>query len=113
MAVSISAFRKWFAGDKDLNESESDLEAGAEQDTPTQQRKADIYALAWKGDESQRVWDANKIKPGQTLILKTSRGGWDELGYIPDDALIDVGDRAALAARTSVSLRLHPQIMEE
>jgi CRISPR-associated endonuclease/helicase Cas3 len=113
MPVSISAFRKWFAGEKDINESESDLEAGVEEGALSQQRKTNIYALAWNGDESQRVWDANKIKPGQTLILKTSTGGWDELGYIPEGALIDVGDRSALAARTSVSLRLHPQIMEE
>ena len=113
MPVSISAFKKWFAGEKDINEKESDLEAGVEEGALTQRRNTNIHALAWNGDESEWVCDANKIKPGKTLILKTSIGGWDELGYIPEGALIDVGDRAALAARTSVSLRLHPEIMGE
>ena len=71
-----------------------------------------IYVLAWNEDQSERVWDPNKIKPGQTFILKTSLQGWNDLGYIPEGALIDVGDRAALIARRSVSLRLHPQVME-
>jgi CRISPR-associated endonuclease/helicase Cas3 len=112
MPVPISAFRRWFAGEKDINEKESDLEVGTEEGGLTQHRKAKIYVLVWNGDESQRVWDANKIKPGQTLILRASTEGWDQLGYMPKDALIDLGDRAALIARTGVSLRLHPKIME-
>ena len=111
MSVSISAFKKWLAGDKDINDTESDLEVGVEQGELTQRRKT--YVLAWNEDKSERVWDPNKIKPGQTLILRTSVRGWDELGYIPEGALIDAGDRAALIARRSVSLRLHPQVMEQ
>jgi CRISPR-associated endonuclease/helicase Cas3 len=111
MPVSISAFRKWFAGENDIVDKESDLEAGIDEDAPEQQRN--IYALAWSGEDGKRVFKVNEIKPGQTLILKESLGGWNDLGYVPDDAPIDVGDRAAFAVRKSVSLRLHTEIMKE
>lgn len=112
MSVSISAFRKWFAGEKNIYESESDLESGVEEDDEPVQRR-EVYALVLNGDESERVRYAKQIRPGQTLILKESAGGWNELGHIPEWAAIDLGDLAAFPVRSSISLRLHPKIMNK
>lgn len=112
MPVSISVFKKWFAGEKEIEDAQSDLEIGAEEGEITERRKAKIYVLAWDGDESERISQASKIKPGQTLILKESAEGWNDLGHIPEGAPIDIGDRAAFETRNSVSLRLHPEIIK-
>lgn len=111
MPVSISVFKKWLAGEKNAIDQESDIEAGVDENEIRQQR--DIHVLAWDGDKSEIIQKVNKIRPGQTLVLRASLKGWDELGYIPEGAPIDVGDRAAFAVRNSVSLRLHPEMMKD
>jgi len=111
MPVSITVFKKWFAGEKNAIDQESDIEAGIEENEIRQQR--DIHVLAWDGDKSEIIRKVNKIRPGQTLVLRASLKGWDELGFITESMPIDVGDRAAFAIRNSVSLRLHPEIMKD
>ncbi len=112
MPVQIYAFKKWFAGEKNADANESDLETGSEEPEP-RQTNSGLRALAWGGDGGGGlISHASQIKPGQTLILSETAGGWNELGHIPDGAAIDVGDRAAFGARKSVSLRLHPEVMK-
>lgn len=114
MSVPISAFKRWFAGEKDAYEQESDLETGVEEEKAVQQeQQQNKYALIWMGDESRRTRKAKDIKPGQTLILRASLEGWDDLGHIPEGSQKDVGDRAAFGVRNGVSLRLHPEVMKE
>ena len=112
MAVQIYTFKKWFAGEKNANDKESDLSTGLEEQEPKQMRN--LCALVWRGEETGKpIEKSSEVKPGQTLILPASAGGWNELGYIPEGALIDVGDQAAFGVRNSVCLRLHPEVMTE
>jgi CRISPR-associated endonuclease/helicase Cas3 len=112
MPVQIYAFKKWFAGEKNAGDKESDLPVGIEEDE--HRENGPLYALVWQGDKTDSpINDPNKIRPGQTIVLPTSAGGWNELGYIPEDRPIDVADRAAFGARNSVSLRLHPEVMKK
>jgi len=111
MPVQIHAFKKWFAGESNADDKESDLPVGTDEAEPKQKRQ--MHALVWRGVESYSIEAANEVRPGQTLILPASAGGWNDLGYIPDERPIDVGDRAAFAVRSSVSLRLHPDVMRE
>lgn len=113
MSVPISAFRRWFTGQKDAYEQESDLETGEEDKPIQQEQQQNKYALVWMGDESRRIKRASDIKPGQTLILRASLKGWDQLGHIPDGSPIDAGDRSAFETRNAVSLRLHVDIVKE
>lgn len=109
MPVQIGVFKKWFAGQKNADEIESDLGLGVEEDEPAQMDT--LRALVWPGD-GDPIRYSSQVRPGQTLILPESAGGWNELGYIPHGAAIDVGDRAAFEVRRSVSLRLHPKLTE-
>lgn len=111
MPVRIDVFKRWFAGEKQAQNLDSDLPVGVENDEPKQQ--GSISALVWRGEDSKPTRSVKDIKPGQTIVLPVSAGGWNDLGYIPDYASKDVGDRAAFEARKSVSLRLHPEVMEE
>lgn len=111
MPVSITAFRKWFSGDPDALVQESDIEFSAEAEIPEGSRA--LRVISWEGENGEVIDRPSKIKPGQTLVVKTSAGGWDELGYIPPGASKDVADRAAFTVRKSLTLRLHPEVIKE
>lgn len=112
MPVSVTTFRKWFAGGKDVLAQESDLETGVDLDIA--ERAPDFHVIAWQGeDDSSPISNPNQIKPGQTLIVKASAGGWDQLGFIPPSVPIDVADRAAFLVRKGITLRLHPEVIKE
>ncbi|MGA8599115.1 MAG: type I-U CRISPR-associated helicase/endonuclease Cas3 [Bryobacteraceae bacterium] len=111
MPVQISTFRRWFAGETDADDRESDLPLGTDEEEPKQ--RVPRHALVWQGDESYLITQASKVRPGQTIILPVSAKGWDDLGHIPKDAMKDLGDRAAFEVRNSVTLRLHPEVMKE
>jgi CRISPR-associated endonuclease/helicase Cas3 len=111
MSVSIAAFRKWFAGDRDVLAQESDIEGGTEEDGSG--HGLGFSVIVWDDEDSKEIFDPNEIKPGQTIVVRASEGGWNELGHIPDDVPIDVADRAAFTVRNAVSLRLHPEIIDE
>lgn len=114
MPVPIRAFKKWFGGENEVDDQESDLPIGADEtgkDKIVQKRL--VRTLVWCGDESVVIRRASEVKPGQTLILPVLARGWNILGHVPDGAAIDIGDQAAFPMRRSVSLRLHPSVMGE
>src|SRR6185437_6917420 len=113
MPVQIGTFRRWFAGKARADETESDMEgARTSEDDLHEQRW--LPALIWRGDtaHSRLVHDARDVRPGDTIVLRTSDEGWNDLGYIPDGWQIDVGDKTRFDLRRGVSLRLHPDLIE-
>ncbi len=111
MPVPIGTFKKWFSGRRSPDDRESDLPIGVDEEELS--RNSGIRALSWRGEAGDLIDDVSKIRPGQTIILPVSVGGWSEFGYIPDGNPKDVGDRAAFDVRRGVSLRLHPEITKE
>jgi len=115
MPVPIRTFRKWFSGEEEVDDQQSDLSIGvdeAQPDGPVGRR-----ALVWRGDESKSVKRSSEVRPGQTIILPLPvpplARSWDELGHIPAGVAYDVGDRAAFEVRRGVSLRLHHGVMND
>ena len=115
MPVPISAFRKWFAGESNPSGEESDLQ-GVGQELHELPQQRGIKALVWRGNEDNNkpVSQASHIRPGDTVVLPKSAGGWDVLGHIPGEKpIIDLGDRARWELRRRVCLRLHPNVVAE
>ncbi len=113
MPVQIGTFRRWFAGKARADETESDVEgARTSEDDLHEQRR--LPALIWRGDtaHSRLVHDARDVRPGDTIVLRASDEGWNDLGYIPDGWQIDVGDRTRFDLRRGVSLRLHAKLIQ-
>ncbi|MCX6625760.1 MAG: hypothetical protein NTY38_32790, partial [Acidobacteria bacterium] len=112
MAVPLRDFRAWLAGEKDEGLS-SDIEGIDAEPEAAEKDEGRCAVLRWRGDESLLVGDAGEIRPGDTLVLATSSGGWDELGHIPKERDKDVAERARAALRRGWILRLHPALLKE
>jgi CRISPR-associated endonuclease/helicase Cas3 len=111
MRISLAAFKRWFTGGRDVLAQESDLASGTvieiKETTPV------VEAIAWNGEGGTTIHRSQDLKPGQTLVLKASCGGWNELGHIPPNKPIDVADQAAFKVRNGVTLRLHPEVISQ
>jgi len=84
---------------------------------PKRKKKGQISrclpVLRWRGeDDSDVVTDPAEIRPGDVLVLPTSRGGCDEFGWTgdPQTQPEDLADRI-LDARGGLRLRLHRSLM--
>jgi CRISPR-associated endonuclease/helicase Cas3 len=113
MQVPISAFRRWFdstpAGDTD-----SDIEGvGGAEDEDAEASGSARMALRWRGERSEVVGSSSKVRPGDTLVLPASVGGFDELGHKTPDAKADIGDLARLIAKRLLTIRLHEEVWPE
>jgi CRISPR-associated endonuclease/helicase Cas3 len=108
LAVPIGAARRWLAdgavsaiadvmaGDTEPDEIETDDEMAP-------------VALRWRGEDSAWV-SPNELRPGDTLILPSLKGGIRDRSFDPrcTEPVIDVGDLAALRGRAIAQLRLGP-----
>lgn len=110
MPVPLSVFTAWLVGEKDPIDCGSDIEGGVDAHEVGQHRRR-IHVLAWDGDKSEVLRRVNKVRAGQTLVLRASLRGWDDIGHVPEGVPIDVGDRTAFSIRNSVSLRMHPALI--
>ena len=113
MAVPLRDFRSWLIQSGEKSHLSSDIE-GVDQETEGQEKgERRCEVLRWRGDESDLIENANKIRPGDTLVLSTGSGGWDELGHIPKENDKDVAERARAALRSGWVLRLHPALLKQ
>jgi CRISPR-associated endonuclease/helicase Cas3 len=108
MPVPIGMVRAWLVGQSASDHERSDIldAKTAAEDEVLQSQDHRRIALAWRGpSNSMFVRDPKKdIRPGDTLVLRASAGGWSTFGHIPDappdPALTDgrIADEDALAA---------------
>ena len=70
-------------------------------------------AFLWTGDEDSRFIAPDEIKPGQTLILPSSYGGYDEYGwnYRSASPVKDIAEIALSHDTGDTVLRMHPAFM--
>lgn len=117
MSVPISRVRKWLAQEEP--EPEGDLLGSTEElekdDRKSSRKKLDPnpVGVLWRGVRDSKLIDSpDDLRPGDTLVLPASIGGWDMLGHIPDATAetVDVAETAFQAARDRAALRLHPAL---
>ncbi|MBL8216015.1 MAG: type I-U CRISPR-associated helicase/endonuclease Cas3 [Bryobacterales bacterium] len=112
LPVKIWAFRKWIAGETEPL-PQADVEGGEPEVDAASRRKAKPVRpfLIWRGERSVTDPEAAHVRPGDTIVIPSSYGGFDALGHVPDPTQPDVADRAFAKVRQRIRLRLHPQIL--
>jgi CRISPR-associated endonuclease/helicase Cas3 len=73
-------------------------------------------ALIWRGEDQEPV-DLGRLRPGDTVVVRSSDGGCDEFGWSPDSgvAVRDIGDLCAnVRAKEGggrYRIRVHPMVV--
>lgn len=123
MSVPISRVRRWLTDESSSNE-EGDLLGVAEtaeanegdartKGKPKPRIDPSRVGVLWRGSkESQIIGSPNELRPGDTVVLPFSAGGWKDLGHIPEafPETIDIAETAFQSARDRAALRLHPSL---
>lgn len=121
LPVPVSVFRRWLVGE-DAADDSADVEGtGTEDDLnrnglPTVER----LVVRWRGAETEAKEDIididnpKAIRPGDIIVIPAIHPGpARQLGDLPPDADLDVGDRAYRLARAKPILRLHPKLVDD
>ena len=116
LPVPVSVFRRWLAGE-DAADDSADVEGTGTEDglngngSPAVER----LVMRWQGAETELgniTADPRAIRPGDIIVIPaTHPGPARQLGDLPPDADLDVGDRAYRLARAKPILRLHPKLV--
>ena len=116
LPVPVSVFRSWLAGE-DAADDSADVEGTGTEDSlrgngsPTVER----LVVRWRGTETEAediTADPRAIRPGDIIVIPVTHPGLArQLGDLPPDADLDVGDRAYRLARAKPILRLHPKLV--
>ncbi len=89
MAVPIWTVRRWIAGqaaDKSRDADVAVTETVDDGRKPLEREDRATTILRWRGmgDESIVTCNPNDIRPGDTIVIRVSDGGWELFGHIPD-----------------------------
>lgn len=113
LPVPIGTFRRWLKGQA-ISDAGSDLEgemptSDANDDKSAPARKA----VRWRNRSDVEIIDGqSSLRPGDVCILPTSLRDSLTLGDVPNDACLDIGDRATLQTHAKAQLRLHSSLIE-
>ncbi|MFQ5734197.1 MAG: HD domain-containing protein [Planctomycetaceae bacterium] len=117
MTVPIGVVRRWLVDRQaavELDDERSDLLDGQAPESDDAARSALRPALSWRGVErSEIIRHARQIKPGDTIVLPSSEGGWDVFGHLPDPKAADIAERAYQQTRGRAILRLRPEHLQD
>ncbi|MCD0462128.1 type I-G CRISPR-associated helicase/endonuclease Cas3g [Roseiconus lacunae] len=129
MAVPIKSVSKWMRGQSGIDENLADTAASID-DGDEEEPLRTIIGVIYRGpDESIVCHHPRDLRPGDTLVLPTIAGGWNDFGYLPTSPSIDefdpnaltsqqveslirvdVADEASLLARWKIQLRMMPAL---
>ena len=123
LPVPIGVFRRWLSGEQVADDSsdvegiEGDTEQSGEGSSSEEQR-----VVRWRGIRDTQLnnitEDPRQIRPGDVIVIPTSHPGrYDQLGDFPStsvgsDDMLDIGDRAHMAARAKPIFRLHHKLVK-
>ena len=117
LPVSISIFRRWLAGE-DTEDESADVEGSrvAADSDGEETATTDYQVIRWRGAETQPEDITSvpaRIRPGDVIVIPARHPRpWHQLGDLPPDAELDVGDRAYRLSRGKPVLRLHPALVD-
>ena len=103
LAIPLYAARRWMTGGAEAAVADA---LGASSGGDADPGDSSTWAIRWAGDEAT-VIGAEHIRPGDTLVVPSTRGGLSGYNWDPDatDVVEDLGDRAQWA-RGRATLRL-------
>ncbi|MFG0261750.1 MAG: type I-U CRISPR-associated helicase/endonuclease Cas3, partial [Novipirellula sp. JB048] len=128
MTISLATAKAFLSGSYDTP-AQADIASIDAKPHETGEIASYRRPILWRGpDDSMLCAHTREIRPGDTLVLPVSAGGWSRLGHVPDanfdpaiervdvqneDSLksivaIDVADMASVAAAWKPRFRLHP-----
>ena len=118
LPVPVGVFKRWLAGE-DAADDSADVEGIGTEDSlrgngsSTKER----LVVRWRGAETEAgdiTEDPKAIRPGDVIVIPANHPGpARQLGDLPPDADLDVGDRAYRLARAKPILRLHPKLVDD
>ena len=117
LPVPVSVFRRWLAGE-DAADDSADVEGIGTEDSLRENGSPTVEHLVvwWRGTETEVgdiTADPKAIRPGDVIVIPATHPGLArQLGDLPPDADLDVGDRAYRLARAKPILRLHPKLVD-
>jgi len=98
MSVPISRLRRWLSDQMDKSPDHGDMLGISEQDDQGNGNNGDQNlalkhpGVLWRGVSGSKPVEApGDLRPGDTLVLPVSAGGWDELGHIPPLEQVSTG----------------------
>ena len=112
VAVPVWAARALLKGS--LGDDVPDVEGAAATKDEGQTRYT-RYAVLWRGLEESRLVGPNDVRPGDTLVVPASYGGYDRFGWYPgyDQPVRDIADYVARQQRGKYVLRVHPALIPQ
>lgn len=88
MPVPIWSVRRWVAGQPVDKNRDTDVAVNDAAQDPRHRSDREIQSktvLLWRGmgEETLPIADPAQIRPGDTIVISVSDGGWDVFGHIP------------------------------
>lgn len=111
LPVPIHAVRAWLAGSVSVDVS--DVEGQSWPAIPEGDNTPG-KCIRWRGPDKSELIESDRVRPGDTIIVSSDRGGADEYGWAPESRrpVRDVADHCSSLARLLPVLRLHPKVIE-
>lgn len=109
MRVPIGRLRTWLqeedAGNRKTHLAKRDdndfFDRPDEDDAKT--ARVHVDGVIWRGMTKSKLLKEHDLRPGDTLVLPVSAGGWNDLGHVPELDSETTADAAASEPRASAS----------
>lgn len=100
-----------------ISDQLADVEGGRailDQEQPKVRQRA-VWVLRWRGPDNSKLVRPKQIRPGDTIVVPASYGGYDRFGWQPgsNNPVDDVADSCVRWSRGRAVLRCHPAVLRQ
>ncbi len=91
----------------------SDIEGSASDSNSESEGDGTLKVFLWKGMQGGKLVSGAEVKPGQTIVMPSFYGGYDEYGWNPEckDKVKDIAEIAAKKVYNRDVFRIHPGVV--